>query len=252
MAAELGAFAIKMNTPGSGTKKRVVICETQPVTAEGIRAALHGCEDLDFDCAVDSLAAATELLRRGAPELLLVDKSFGAQAVLHWLSEQRPLLAGTGLVIWGSAITEPEALRLLQLGVKGILRKSADMATLVSCFRAVAAGANWMEDALFRDAPRTESYARSELTPREQQVLDLVEHGMKNREIARELGIRPGTVKIHLKHIFEKTGVRGRYGLALNNIRERGAFSNGMPAAPLPPSVVAGGGVTAGMPLRMR
>lgn len=218
-----------------GPKKRVAICETQPVTAAGIRSALEACEDLEFHAAYDSLAGATEMVRRDPPDLLLIDKSFGAQALLHWLTEYRPQLGRTGLVIWGSAITEPEALRLLQLGVKGILRKSADLATLVSCFRAVAAGANWMEDALFRDAPRTETYARSELTPREQQVLDLVEHGMKNREIARELGIRPGTVKIHLKHIFEKTGVRGRYGLALNNIRERGIL--GPPGGgPMPPA----------------
>ncbi len=216
-------------------KKQVVVCETQPVTAEGVRAALAACDDLAFQCALDSLSAASERLRRQAPDLLLIDKSFGAQAVLHWLGEQKAALAGTGLVIWGSAITEPEALRLLQLGVKGILRKSAEMSTLVACLRAVAAGANWMEDALFRDAPRSETYARSELTPREQQVLDLVEGGMKNREIARELGIRPGTVKIHLKHIFEKTGVRGRYGLALNNIRERGLIAG---AAPMPPPVL--------------
>ena len=58
------------------------------------------------------------------------------------------------------------------------------------------------------------------LTPREQQVLELVEQGLRNKEIARELGIRPGTVKIHLKHIFEKTGVRGRYGFALSGLRE--------------------------------
>ncbi len=237
MATQLGAIVIKMNTPGN--KKQVVICETQPVTAEGIRAALSGCQDLEYQCAVDSLGAATEQLKKGSPDLLLIDKSFGAQAVLHWLNEQRPQLTGVGLIIWGSAITEPEALRLLQLGVKGILRKSAEMATLVACLRAVAAGANWMEDALFRDAPRSEGYARSELTPREQQVLDLVEHGMKNREIAREHGIRPGTVKIHLKHIFEKTGVRGRYGLALNNIRERGMF--GMPLPPPPVGMAAAG-----------
>ncbi len=241
MATQLGAIVIKMNTPGN--KKQVVICETQPVSAEGIRAALCGCQDLEFQCAVDSLGAATEHLKKATPDLLLIDKSFGAQAVLHWLNEQRPQLAGVGLIIWGSAITEPEALRLLQLGVKGILRKSAEMATLVACLRAVAAGANWMEDALFRDAPRSEGYARSELTPREQQVLDLVEHGMKNREIARELGIRPGTVKIHLKHIFEKTGVRGRYGLALNNIRERGMFG-----LPLPPPPM---GMAAAIPARM-
>ena len=82
-----------------------------------------------------------------------------------------------------------------------------------------------MEDSVFRDGLRTDRYPRSELTTREQQVLDLVEQGFKNKEIATELGIRPGTVKIHLKHIFEKTGIRGRYGLALSGLRERGLVS---------------------------
>ena len=91
--------------------------------------------------------------------------------------------------------------------------------------RAVASGTSWMEESLFRDHQRRDRYPRSELTPREQQVLELVEQGMKNKEIARELGIRPGTVKIHLKHIFEKTGVRGRYGLALSGMKDRGLLA---------------------------
>ena len=52
-----------------------------------------------------------------------------------------------------------------------------------------------------------------------------MEQGCKNKEIALELGIRPGTVKIHLKHIFEKTGVRGRYGLAITGLKEKGMVS---------------------------
>ena len=79
-----------------------------------------------------------------------------------------------------------------------------------------------MEDSVFRDSLRADHYPRSELTSREQQVLELVEQGFKNKEIANELGIRPGTVKIHLKHIFEKTGIRGRYGLALSGLKDRG------------------------------
>jgi DNA-binding NarL/FixJ family response regulator len=67
--------------------------------------------------------------------------------------------------------------------------------------------------------------ARSNLTQREQEVLDLVEQGMKNKDIALQLGIQPGTVKIHLKHIFEKTGIHGRYGLALNGLKEKGLLT---------------------------
>jgi DNA-binding NarL/FixJ family response regulator len=82
-----------------------------------------------------------------------------------------------------------------------------------------------MEDRVLQDSWQRDRGSRSELTAREQQVMQLVEQGFKNREIANELGIRPGTVKIHLKHIFEKTGVRGRYGLALTGLREKGLVS---------------------------
>jgi DNA-binding NarL/FixJ family response regulator len=51
--------------------------------------------------------------------------------------------------------------------------------------------------------------------------MELVERGFRNKEIGEALGICTGTVKIHLKHIFEKTGIRGRYGLALSGLRNR-------------------------------
>jgi len=54
-----------------------------------------------------------------------------------------------------------------------------------------------------------------------------VERGTKNKDIAIALGIRTGTVKIHLKHIFEKTGIRGRYGLALSGMKEKGRMAVG-------------------------
>jgi two-component system nitrate/nitrite response regulator NarL len=82
-----------------------------------------------------------------------------------------------------------------------------------------------MEECVFHESLGAERGARSDLTAREVQVLELVEQGFKNKEIAVELGIRPGTVKIHLKHIFEKTGVKGRYGLAITGLREKGVVS---------------------------
>jgi DNA-binding NarL/FixJ family response regulator len=122
-------------------------------------------------------------------------------------------------------MTEAEALRLLQAGARGIIRKTAELANILACLATVASGRSWMEDSVFRETVHHDHHPHSELTPRERQVLELVEQGFKNKEIAVELGIRPGTVKIHLKHIFEKTGVRGRYGLAINGLKDKGLVS---------------------------
>ncbi len=214
--------------------RNVSICDTQPVTAEGIRTLLNSSADLRFGPAADSLAQAKEVLLQSVPAVMVIDKAFGIQAVLDWLGNLRAggtesqsgnPLDITGIVVWGGSITEAEALRFLQAGARGILRKTAAVGTILACLRTVAAGRSWMEDSVFRDSNRSERYPRSELTAREQQVLELVEQGFKNKEIAHELGIRPGTVKIHLKHIFEKTGVHGRYGLALSGLRQREAVS---------------------------
>ncbi|MGH9663256.1 MAG: LuxR C-terminal-related transcriptional regulator [Bryobacteraceae bacterium] len=206
-------------------RSSVAVCDTQPVTAEGVRLLLGPCQDLEFSQAIDSLPFGFELARSGVADLLVVDKAFGAQPILESLAGLKTTGSGARVVVWGVSMTESEALRFLQAGARGIVRKTAHLTVLLACLRTVASGRSWMEDCVFRESARSDRYPRSELTPREQQVMELVEQGFKNKEIARELGIRPGTVKIHLKHIFEKTGVRGRYGLALTGLRDKGVVS---------------------------
>lgn len=207
------------------SKKTVVVCDTQPITAEGLRSLLAGAGDLELLSSLHSLEAATQIVAGHAPDMIVLDKGFGMQVILDWIHELKLANPTPATVVWGVSMTEAEALRLLQAGAKGIVRKTADLEHILSCLRAVASGRSWMEDCVFRDAARQERYPRSELTAREHQVLEMVEQGFKNKEIALELGIRPGTVKIHLKHIFEKTGVRGRYGLAISGLKERGLVS---------------------------
>jgi DNA-binding NarL/FixJ family response regulator len=211
-----------MNEPA---KKTVGICETQPVSSEGLRTLLAACPDLEYAWTVNSLADGMELARSLPPAILVVDKAFGLQPVMEWIAQHRDRPAASAFLVWGVSLSEAEALRFLQAGAKGIISKSAEISTIQACLRAVAAGTCWMEDTVFRGAHQAERQSRSDLTPREQQVMELVEQGLKNKEIARELGIQPGTVKIHLKHIFEKTGVHGRYGLALTGLKEKGLLT---------------------------
>ncbi len=207
------------------SNKTVVVCDTQPITAEGLRTLLAAAGDLEFLASLNSLEAVTQLITARPPDVVIVDKGFGMRVVLDWIHDLKLSDAAPAVTVWGVSMTEAEALRLLQAGAKGIVRKTADLESILSCLRTVASGRSWMEDCVFRDSARQERYPRSELTPREHQVLEMVEQGFKNKEIALELGIRPGTVKIHLKHIFEKTGVRGRYGLAISGLKERGLVS---------------------------
>jgi DNA-binding NarL/FixJ family response regulator len=55
----------------------------------------------------------------------------------------------------------------------------------------------------------------SRLTPREKQIVALICRGLRNKQIAEQLHITPGTVKVHLMHVFEKTGLKDRLALAV-------------------------------------
>jgi two-component system nitrate/nitrite response regulator NarL len=203
-------------------KKTVVVCDTQPVAIEGLRALLAQHQELAVAGEANSLMAGMELVRNLAPTLLVVDKSFGLQPVIDWVANARSNGRHVAVIVWGHSVNEAEALRMVQAGAQGVIRKTAPLHSLLDCLKSVAAGNTWMDDVMFQNAEKLTGSGRSNLTMREQQVAELVEQGLKNKEIARSLGICPGTVKIHLKHIFEKTGVRGRYGLALSGLKERG------------------------------
>jgi len=209
--------------------KPVLVCDTQPVAIEGVRGLLEQSGDLRFAGAVGSLEAAFELTRGLNPAAIVIDKSFGNPAITDWLRRFGGAGSKAAPVVWGVGVSESEALRFLQAGARGVLRRTSEPETLLTCLRSVTGGSTWLEDGIFSECERQPYQRRSQLTPRELEVASLVEQGLRNRDIARSLGIQTGTVKIHLKHIFEKTGVRGRYGLALNGLREKGT----LPIAPV-------------------
>ena len=204
------------------TEFSVLVCDQQPIAVEGLRWILNQTEGFRFAGGVLTLEAAAELIQSTPPAIILLDKGFGTSTLVEWLHPLSMRGFPTSAVVWGPAITENEALRLLQAGTRGILRRTSEPEILMTCLRTVVRGETWLEEGIFGDPGKLLEPRKSHLTSREQQVATLVEQGMRNRDVARELGIQTGTVKIHLRHIFEKTGVRGRHGLALHALRDRG------------------------------
>jgi DNA-binding NarL/FixJ family response regulator len=206
-------------TANKKERAQIGLCESQPATAEGVRLHLARSEDLDCRWVVSHPGIGLQLARQQPVDLFFLDKSCGQPAVSEAIADLRTFAPQVPVLIWGSSITEQEALRLIQAGAAGLLRKTAPIPVVLDCIRALLAGGSWYADFLRpQNAP---CEGRLELTAREKQVLALVERGLRNKSIAAELGIRPGTVKIHLRHIFEKKGVHGRCGLALSGLNER-------------------------------
>ena len=203
----------------------VVVCDAEPVAIAGVRSLLEASGVWTVSASESSLDPALQAVQELAPTVFLVDKTFGVYAVMDCLKVLRQHHCPTATVVWGVSVPEAEALRFLQAGARGVIRKTVAVETLLECLHATSAGATWVEPGVLLSKNRPARLARVCLTSRELQVMELVERGMKNKDIADRLGIRTGTVKIHLRHIFEKTGIRGRYGLALSGLQAKGLLA---------------------------
>jgi DNA-binding NarL/FixJ family response regulator len=197
----------------------VLLCDTEPIAMEGMRHLLESAGGLRVDAAETSLVDGKDAASEFSPSLIVMDKALGTQAIIDWIRELRRSPSPPDVIVWGTSISDSEGLRFLHAGASGVIRKTAKLDIILHCVRAVSSGGKWVEDDML---PRTayQQRARSELTARELEVAELVKQGLKNREIALALGIQVGTVKIHLKHIFEKTGVHGRYNLAVSSLKD--------------------------------
>ena len=211
----------------------VCLCDPQPVVQRGLEGLLQRNDQYALLAACSQLAGIEKLLANCSPDVLIVERSFGMHAALEAIDRLKQAHPQLQIVIWASQISDIECFHLLQAGARGILKKTASPELIFHCLARVAQGHLWTED--LHNSPQTSlDHVRNRpLTPREAEVASLVSKGMKNREIAESLGIATGTVKIHLMHIFEKTGIRDRFELALRGLRSATEKDRGI--APSPP-----------------
>lgn len=190
---------------------RVFQYESLPLLVDGVIAVLAVSGDFEHCGQAVGLERGLAVIAGCGADLALIDQ--GAPGAGDFLAALRH--HSVAPVMWASAATEAETLRMLQCGAKGIIARSAPSTQLLACLRTVRGGSIWIDEALASRMPGAlETRPLARLTPREREITTQVARGAKNREIAAALGITPGTVKAHLMHIFEKTGVGDRFELA--------------------------------------
>lgn len=195
---------------------KIYVCENHPVAVEGLRCIFERDPEMRIVGEASDLGVAIAELASISADLLLLGQPFAAKSILPLLAQAREADLQVATVLWAGEMSEMDSFRALQMGARGIIRKTQPIPTLLECLRAVAGGAVYLENSLranLSGAPRRNGALR--ITPREREIVEFVCRGLKNKEIAEALSITPGTVKVHLMHIFEKTGVKDRFQLAL-------------------------------------
>ena len=193
----------------------IFACEAQPVAIEGLQKVLADCDDLALTGTVSRITDALDAISSLRPDIALIDLSAGLAPAIRLVTGLKAASVPTHVVLWVVDLPEMEAFRALQMGVRGILKKTLPVAKLLECLREVAGGKIWMDDSE-HVAQFIQRKDASRLTPREKEVVRLICRGMKNKQIAENLHITAGTVKVHLMHIFEKTGLKDRLALAVH------------------------------------
>jgi DNA-binding NarL/FixJ family response regulator len=180
---------------------RVLIVHEDPIVAAGLSAVLNADPSVSIACAANAAAwlrAGKEV--RSDFEVILADY----QGALDLLAAAKESTGGsTPRVLVVSQLAREWEVRLaMNAGVFGYVLQSCPVEEIMLGVRMVAANRRYLCEAVAERI--AESLTRVTLTVRETEVLELLQRGMCNKTIARDLGIAPGTVKAHVKGILDK------------------------------------------------
>ena len=198
---------------------RIAIIEDNRVIRESLTASVQTDPELRCVCACGSAREALSVLPEKRPDIALMDIQLPDQSGIECTAQLKQLLPELKILMV-TVYGDPEQIfKALRAGACGYLLKRCTPEELVAAIREVREGGAPMSReiarhviAYFQQPPPAPAAgeALAELSPREREILELVSQGFADKEIATKLGVRHGTVRWHLQHVYEKLHVRSR------------------------------------------
>ncbi len=198
---------------------KILILDDHPLFSRALKQIVQNISEVQtVDLATDVNEALNYFKRGNSYDLLLVDiglPGLDGFSFMSWLRTN--LIIAPVIVI--SASNDPEIAKLsLQKGAKGFIHKSEDINVIIQGIKQVKQGHTFTSNSIFETHSASQSTSNAEnlgITPRQLSILQLLEQGDSNKEIARKLDISDSTVKKHISNIFSLLCVQNRTALVL-------------------------------------
>lgn len=212
---------------------KVLVADDHPMFKDALGRAISSHPQLELVGEAEDGEQALEKIRRTSPDVAVLDvKMPGIDGVgvieaitLEQLSTKVMLLSG---------YVEPDVVyHAIESGARAYFSKLTDATVICDAIVAVHGGETILpaevQTSIAEQIRARGSAERPALTPREHEILRLTAGGRSGPEIAQELSLSPGTVKTHLRHIYEKFGVSDRAAAVAEAIR-RGVLDSSHPS----------------------
>lgn len=208
---------------------RVMVADSEAIFRVGIRKIFALEDDIRVVSQAENLQQAVAAIQKFPTDIMLFEIALSNSAG-EAISEVLEKSPKTRVIVVGNEIGEHDTCDLLRRGVTGILSRSVSPDLLVRCIRKVHSGETWLDNrgvnwvieayraqAAQLMAPRNQP----RLSEKELQIISGVTQGMKNKDIAQEIGTTEQVVKNYLRKVYDKLGVSDRLELALYCMHHR-------------------------------
>jgi DNA-binding NarL/FixJ family response regulator len=190
---------------------RLLIADDHPIVRAGFEGMLAEMPDLEVVGEAENGEEAVRLAQRLRPDVVLMDLRMPVVDGVEATSRIKAQDPGANVLVLTTYDSDADILRAIEAGATGYLLKDTPREDLFRAIRAAARGEPVLAPSVTaRLMQRAQTPARTALSGREIEVLELVARGGSNKELARELHLSEATVKSHLIHIFDKLGVTDR------------------------------------------
>ncbi|WP_434702143.1 two-component system response regulator NarL [Pseudomonas sp. Z1-12] len=205
-----------MNAP---LRHTLLLVDDHPMMRRGIRQMLELEDDLHIVGEASHGEEALTLIEPLQPDLVLLDNNMPQMNGIETLRRLRAMHYTGKVLLFTVSDAEDDIRDALRLDANGYLLKDMEPELLIQYIRDALNGALVISPGLtrvmaqaLRSPPRQ---ADVELTERERQVLKTIAGGYSNKVIGHKLGITEGTVKVHVKNLLHKLGLRSRVEAAV-------------------------------------